>query len=371
MRGIASTYLGGGYGLKLIHCADLHLDARMESGLSREKARERRLELLRTFIRMVEQAAEQGVEAILLCGDLFDAKTISARARNCVLDAVIQHPQIMFYYLQGNHDQNSFLNRIEELPENLKTFGSEWTIYKQGEVSIAGAEISGQNTDWILDRLFLNMQGINIVLLHGMATEYGGKTQGEAFSLKKLRNRNIDYLALGHIHSYRKERLDERGEWCYCGCLEGRGFDECGEKGYVLLDIENGKVNSKFVPFAQRTLHEIPVDISGLMTQEEIQRASRKAVASIPGKDMVKIVLEGEVSPEAEKDAEWIQKWLENDFYYLKVKDETTLAVHPEDYQYDVSLKGEFVRLVLASRMSKEEKEQILRLGIRALSGEE
>lgn len=357
--------------MKLIHCADLHLDARMESGLPKEKARERRLELLRTFTRMTERAAELGVEAILLCGDLFDAGTVSARAKNCVLDAVRQHPQITFYYLQGNHDRNGFFNSIGEPPKNLKTFGREWTVYRQGEVTIAGAEISGQNADRILDRLFLDAAEINIVMLHGMAAEYGGKKQGEEFSLKKLRGRNIDYLALGHIHSYREERLDERGVWCYCGCLEGRGFDECGEKGYVLLEIENGKVNSRFVPFAQRTLHEVPVDISGLTTHEEIQRAVREAVGSIPRKDLVKLVLTGEVSAEAEKDTGFIQKWMEDEYYFLRVKDRTRLAIRPEDYRYDVSLKGEFVRLVLESHMSAEEKEQVLRLGLCALAGEE
>ena len=61
--------------MKLIHCADLHLDSRMESGLPPEKARERRMELLHTFTKMVDMAAEDGVEAILLCGDLFDAGT--------------------------------------------------------------------------------------------------------------------------------------------------------------------------------------------------------------------------------------------------------------------------------------------------------
>ena len=159
--------------------------------------------------------------------------------------------------------------------------------------------------------------------------------------------------------------------WSYCGCLEGRGFDECGEKGYVLLEAQDGKVKSTFVPFAGRILHEIAVDISGLMIQEEIQRRIQEAVEEIPRKDMVKIVLTGEVSPEAEKDTVWIEKWLEDDYYFLRVKDETRLAVCPEDYRYDISLKGEFVRLVLAARLPKEEKEQILRLGIRALAGEE
>ena len=54
-----------------------------------------------------------------------------------------------------------------------------------------------------------------------------------------LKNKNIDYLALGHIHGYKEAPLDGRGKYCYPGCLEGRGFDECGKKGFVLLNIEN------------------------------------------------------------------------------------------------------------------------------------
>lgn len=356
--------------MKLIHCADLHLDAKMEATLPREKAKERKLEILRTFTRLTDEAKRIGAEGILLCGDLFDAKTISARARNCVLDALQRHPDIVFYYLQGNHDQNSFLADLNELPENLKIFGTDWTTYELGEVQITGAEITEESVDGLMERLVLDADKVHIVMLHGMVSEYGSGGR-DGFSLKKLRGKNIDYLALGHIHSYRQEQLDERGVWCYSGCLEGRGFDECGQKGYVELDITDRKISSRFVPFACRMLHEIVVDISGLLTQEEIQECIQKQVQEIPAKDLVKIVLTGETVPEAEKDIRWIEKWLENDWYFLKVKDESRLLIRPEDYQYDISLKGEFVRLVLASRLKKEEKEQVLRLGIRALSGEE
>lgn len=342
----------------------------METGLSKEKARERRLEILRTFTRMTERASEEQVDGILICGDLFDAVTISMRARNCVLDAIRQHPQIIFFYLQGNHDQNGFLDRKEELPKNLKTFGSDWKTYEQDGVRITGAEITDASADDLLDRLTLDENRINIVMLHGMLTEYGGR-QEAGLSLRKLRNKKIDYLALGHIHSFREGKLDDRGIWCYSGCLEGRGFDECGEKGYVLLDIQGKNVRHTFVPFSCRQLHEVETDISGLMTQEEIQRAVQESAREIPSRDMVKIVLKGEVSPEAEKDTQWLCRWLENDYYYLKVKDETRLAVHPEDYRYDVSLKGEFVRLVMDSGLPAREQEQILQYGIRALEGEE
>jgi hypothetical protein len=47
------------------------------------------------------------------------------------------------------------------------------------------------------------------------------------------------------------------------------------------------------------------------------------------------------------------------------------LEIRPEDYSHDISLKGEFVRRVMASDLSVEEKEEILACGIRALSGEE
>ena len=353
--------------MKLIHCADLHLDARMESSLSKEKAKERRLELLRTFTRMVEQAAADGVDAVLICGDLFDAKTVSARAGNCVLDAVRQHPQMIFYYLQGNHDQNSFLKDLAVIPENLKTFREDWTSYALGDVVVTGAEASDGAWEGLADRLILDTDRVNIVMLHGMVTEYGGG----GFSLRSYRGRKIDYLALGHIHSYRQEKLDDRGIWCYPGCLEGRGFDECGLKGYVLLEIMDKQVKAQFVPFAERTLHEVSVDVTGLLTQEEICRAVKAELDGIPAGDLVKIVLRGEVPPEAEKDADWLRGWLEHDYYHLRVKDETRLLICPEDYQYDISLKGEFVRQVLASGMTLEEKEQVLRLGIRALAGED
>ncbi|MBP3678408.1 MAG: DNA repair exonuclease, partial [Agathobacter sp.] len=58
-------------------------------------------------------------------------------------------------------------------------------------------------------------------------------------------------------------------------------------------------------------------------------------------------------------------------FYFIKVKDETKLLVNYKDYEGDVSLKGEFVRLVSQSDLSEEEKSMVIRAGILALQGEE
>jgi hypothetical protein len=58
-------------------------------------------------------------------------------------------------------------------------------------------------------------------------------------------------------------------------------------------------------------------------------------------------------------------------FYLVKVVDETKISVKYSDYEKDESLKGEFIRMVLASDLGEEQKSEVIRCGLMALSGEE
>ena len=315
--------------MKLIHCADLHLGSRMESGLPPAKAQERRMELLHTFVNMVERASSEGVEAMLLCGDLFDTEQVSVRTKSVVRNTIEAHPEIMFYYLRGNHDRME--RTSTERIQNLRTFNDGWTTYEQ-------------------------------------VSEYGQGEEGIA--LRDLRGRDIDYLALGHVHSFRQEKLDEQGIWCYSGCLEGRGFDECGTKGYVMLETVAQHLVPTFVLVAKRTLREVVIEVTETYTEQEIMAQIQGQLTEIPSQDLIKIVLKGQVSPECDLDLLWMKRKLESDYYFLKIKDQTKVAVRAEDYQYDRSLKGEFVRLVQETDLSEEDQSEILKLGIQALKGE-
>ena len=57
--------------MKLIHCADLHLDSSMTTHLTKEKAKERKAELLASFNRMMEYADRENVSAVLIAGKIF------------------------------------------------------------------------------------------------------------------------------------------------------------------------------------------------------------------------------------------------------------------------------------------------------------
>ena len=351
--------------MKLIHCADIHLDSPMETNLSADKARERKLEIRSTFARLVRTAADEGVEAVLIAGDLFDGARVTKSTENYVLDLIASHPMIDFFYLSGNHDQGSTLANTAQLPANLYTFGKLWSTYRRGNVAITGASVPDADT------LSLNAEEVNILLLHGQERRSAGVAGEDIIHLGKFKNKNIDYAALGHIHEHRVMRLDARGTAAYSGCLEGRGFDECGTKGYVLLNIEGGRVSHRFVPFATRTLHTVECDVTGFSSGLDLEERMLASVAHIVAADMVKVVLTGTCPTETMLDLSHLRGVLTERFYFAKIKDETRLSINAEDYAHDISLKGEFVRRVMASSLSETEKERVIACGFRALSGEE
>lgn len=358
--------------MKLLHCGDLHLDSALRANPDSEKKKLRKSELLSTFVRMAEYAADHGAKVMLIAGDLFDGSHVTKRTQNMVKETILRFPFVDFLYLKGNHDGENFLDAWEERPDNLKLFGNDWTYYRYEDVVIAGAEFAEGNADNLYDSLLLNRNDCNIVLLHGQTEKYRSAEKAETVALGALKNKNIDYLALGHIHSYRSEALDARGVYCYPGCPEGRGFDECGEKGFVWLEIEDNKVTHSFVPFACRTVREVKVDISGAETTLAVEQRVRDALVGISERDLVKVSLTGKVSLSAERDLSYLTGRFEAQFFTFKINDrEVGIAIRPEEYEEDISLRGEFIRLVMQGDYTEEEKRMVLELGVRALEGEE
>ena len=361
--------------MKIIHCADLHLDSKMTANLSKEQAKERKNEILRTFTRMVEYAKKNKVKAILIAGDMFDTRNVSAMVRNTVRDVITQNPEIDFLYLRGNHDNDNFLSKLEEIPENLYLFDDSWTTYAYNNITITGLELNAENSLTAYNSLVLDHDAFNIVTMHGQLAGYRSKDKVETISLDDLKNKNIDYLALGHVHGFHMDKIDSRGIYCYPGCLEGRGFDECEQKGFVVLDIDMKtlKANVNFVPMGYRTLYTLLVDVTGTTTTQEAAIRINQAIkeSKYASSSLVKVVLYGNVDVECELDTSFLEEQFADYFYFIKVKDETKLLVNYKDYEGDVSLKGEFVRLVSQSDLSEEEKSMVIRAGILALQGEE
>ncbi|MBE5956925.1 MAG: DNA repair exonuclease [Lachnospiraceae bacterium] len=366
--------------MKMIHCADLHLDSKLNTHLTGEKRKERRAEIINSFWRMIQYGENHHVEAILIAGDLFDTSFVSETVIRSVRQMIMDHPHICFYYLRGNHDHAELFPGTEQVPDNLKLFGDSWQYYTQpgqkGSVVIAGAELTYKNQESLFDTLYLHPDGVNIVMLHGQEAEYKGQDKTVRIPLRQLKNKGIDYLALGHIHTYKKGELDARGIWCYPGCLEGRGFDECGEHGFILLDVdeETGICETEFIPFSSRNLYTVQIDVSGCVCTEEAGNLIECMLeeTSWDCSHMIKIVLTGKLGPDTEWNPYLLKKRLDDRFYYVKIQDETKIEIDYGNYMDDETLTGEFVRIVSAAlEIPEEEKPVMIRYGLQALAGEE
>ena len=268
-----------------------------------------------------------------------------------------------------NTDTTRFFVTCVDNNDNGKFLDYEWEAM---QTKRRGIEITKENCATLYDDFKPIPGKVNIVTLHG---RLGSSPDEDVVVLKKLADRGIDYLALGHIHAWKKAPLDSRGTFCYPGCLEGRGFDESGPHGFALLEIDEQRntMTHRFVPFAQRALYTVDVDVTGCLTTAEMEERVKAALreAGCGSGDMADVTMRGELDVECEKDAGYLRTGLEARFFFARLQDRTTLRIDPQEYLYDESLRGEFVRVVLAdSSIPEEEKTAVIRCGFQAMDGE-
>lgn len=386
--------------VRLIHTADLHLDSAFSSRFSKEEAEERRRNLLIAWNKLLQYGIERKVQAILISGDLFDSPVVSRSTMEIFLSSIRKNPEISFFYLRGNHDTKNTFRFRDDLPKNLFLFSKEGKKYRLKEkLVLLGQEFYGTESllelpeepeelveeellspssakDAVQSIWNLKEEDCNILMLHGALREGGPEVQNEqGISLKQLSRYPIHYLALGHIHK-REEGKCGSLNYIYPGCLQGRGFDEEGEKGFYYLEIEEEtkEIKAEFVPLKEGEFRIIPLFLSeedGTLDAEEKIRESLKKEGA-EAKDSVRIILKGEKRAEEERNLRYLEKQLEEEYAYIEIKEETKLKLRKEEFIHEKGLKGEFLRMVCESEsLIEEEKEKLMILGIGLLQGEE
>lgn len=412
--------------VRLIHTADLHLDSAFSSRFSKEEAEERRRNLLIAWNKLLQYGIERKVQAILISGDLFDSPVVSRSTMEIFLSSIRKNPEISFFYLRGNHDTKNTFRFRDDLPKNLFLFSKEGKKYRLKEkLVLLGQEFYGterrnefpeepygterrsefpeesygtesllelpeEPEELVEEELLspssskeavqsiwnLKEEDCNILMLHGALREGGPEVQNEqGISLKQLSRYPIHYLALGHIHK-REEGKYGSFHYIYPGCLQGRGFDEEGEKGFYYLEIEEEtkEIKAEFVPLKEGAFRIITLFLSeedGTLDAEEKIRESLKK-EGVDAKDSLRIILKGEKRAGEERNLRYLEKQLEEEYAYIEIKEETKLKLRKEEFIHEKGLKGEFLRMVSESEsLSEEEKEKLMILGIGLLQGEE
>lgn len=405
--------------VKLIHTADLHLDSAFRSRFTKEEAENRRQKQLMAWKELLSFAVEKKVQGILIAGDLFDSPVVSHGTMDFFLSTIAEHPEISFFYLRGNHDTENTFRYQENLPKNLFLFSDKGKKYRlndrlllagveygtkdisfgenkgatQGarqaaeqaveQETVHGAEALSKNeTESEEESKFLKLkeEDCNILLLHGalyQGTPKGDSLQGEeGIFLKNLEKLPLSYIALGHIHKGGEGKLNNGALWAYPGCLQGRGFDEEGERGFLYLKVEEEKkeIHKEFIPIKQGEFRILEIELledeGTLVCLKKIEAEMEKA--GISKEDSLRIILKGKKGLEQERNLRYLQLQLQDSVFFLEIQDESELSWNREEAMKEKSLKGEFLRvLAAADNLSKEEQEEIIALGMGLLQGGE
>ena len=405
--------------VKLIHTADLHLDSAFRSRFTKEEAENRRQKQLMAWKELLSFAVEKKVQGILIAGDLFDSPVVSHGTMDFFLSTIAEHPEISFFYLRGNHDTENTFRYQENLPKNLFLFSEKGKKYRLNDrLLLAGVEYgtkdisfgenkgatqgAGQAAEQAVEQetvhgaealskneteseeeskfLKLKEEDCNILLLHGalyQGTPKGDSLQGEeGIFLKNLEKLPLSYIALGHIHKGGEGKLNNGALWAYPGCLQGRGFDEEGERGFLYLKVEEEKkeIHKEFIPIKQGEFRILEIELledeGTLACLKKIEVEMEKA--GIAKEDSLRIILKGKKGLEQERNLRYLQLQLQNSVFFLEIRDECELSWNREEAMKEKSLKGEFLRvLAAADNLSKEEQEEIIALGMGLLQGGE
>lgn len=368
--------------VKILHCADIHIGA-AESFLG-ARADSRRYETVLTFERIIDTAVNAGVDVVAVAGDLFDSNTADARLYRPVLEKIASVPDIKVLFAAGNHDpllssspflKNKNPGNLYVFPEHdhcftfddikLRAYGRSFgNVYMQGEQSFG---ITPPDDEYV-----------NLMVLHGELTG-DLSSQYNAVTAEFIKNSGMDYIALGHIHKRTEPQKIGNTYYAYCGCPEGQGFDETGEKGVYVGTVGKSLCALEFIPLAKRRHFHIKTDVTGLASQAEIVNKIAEDIKNTAGsgweENLYKIELAGGVKEGIDVNTAEIIARISEAVYYAKVKDSTVPALDMEQIASEISLKGIFVKnmLSLIENASKDEKEELaaaLRLGLKAFDSE-
>jgi exonuclease SbcD len=291
--------------VKLAHIADPHLGIRQYHRQTSAGINQREADVANAFRAAVDGVIAARPDVVIVAGDLFHsvrptnyAIVFAFRQFQRLRDALPNAPIVL---IAGNHDTprtvetGSILRLFEELGVDVATDEARRLVYPELDLSIFAvprqAVLSAEPPALQPE----GSQKFQVLVAHlevegeypmgHVAADYGGAVVNR----RELHLEDWTYVALGHYHT---QHQVDRNAW-YAGALDyigpniwGEAADEADHgshgKGWLLADIDTGRVERHPVPAARRVLDLEPVKAEG-KSAEAIDAMIAGRIASIRG----------------------------------------------------------------------------------------
>lgn len=357
--------------MKFAHIADMHFDSPFIKLSDKDILGDlRRLEQRKTFKKAIEYIKQNNIEYLFISGDLYEHKYVKLSTIQYINNLFQEIPNTKIFISPGNHDpniKNSYYQKFN-CNKNVKIFSSKFEKVENDEINIYGYGFDDfYCTNCGIENLQIDNQNkINILVLH--ATLDGAsieEKQYNSISRKVLQEKQFDYIALGHIH-----KKEDQTNIVYPGSTISLGFDELGEHGMIVGELQKGKLKTEFIPLDNEQFKEIELDITQTISKEELIEKINNL--KIQKNEYIKIILIGNRNFEINKYE--ILKYMESE-RIIKIKDKTKIPYDLSKIANENTLKGLFATEMLEKLnqlkpdelQEKEIIEKAIEIGLEAL----
>ncbi len=275
-----------------IHIADLHLDSPF-SGLRRmngEVAALLRDATFQAFENVVDLALNNKIDFLLVAGDVYDSADRSLRAQLKFADGLkrLADAGIRSFVCHGNHDPLDGWSASLNWPDEVHIFGPQLesvslAIGGENVVRIHGASYPHSRIDDSFGRGFERRgpEPFQVGLFH---CSVGSDPAHETYAprtLDELVAANLDYWALGHVHTHKVLR-NGRPFIAYPGTTQGRHIREAGPRGCLLVKVsDNGEISARFEPVDASRWFSKELHITDLETEGDLVEALERVCEEI------------------------------------------------------------------------------------------
>lgn len=358
--------------IKIAHIADLHFDTPFKD-VSEIQSKINKEELKEVFMKIIHFIKQNSVDILLLAGDIFDNMTINRDTLAFIEKAFIEIKDTRVFISPGNHDpygSKSFYGLIS-FPENVYVFKGEIEkVYiKELNANVWGAGFRDRfERKSLISEIPELTDQINIMVIHGEISRGTDSNEYNPITIEQIKNSKMDYIALGHRHNFSGIKKEGSTSYAYCGCPQGRGFDELGDKGIIYGYVYKGAVDLDFVKTSKRNYLEKEVDVSNAFGYIELKEIILNSISEEERKqNFYKLILKGEISGDFNIDESILNKKIQQDFYYCKVIDKTIVKYDIEELTKGYSIKGIFANKLMKKLENAEndEEKEIFKLALK------
>lgn len=339
--------------VRIVHTADVHLDMCFSgAGMPPSYGNRRRQSLRDAFSSIVRRAGEWNADALLIAGDLFEGDRVTRDTIGFLRSEFTSIPNVPVLIAPGNHDPFTPTSpyATETWPENVHIFDTpEWqsVALRDGHVAVHGFAFDGPDiSSNPFGMLTLSPDAsVQIALGHGseQAHQPEGKQAYAPFDASEAALRGLDYLALGHFHTYTPIDVSAPTTIAYSGAPEGHGFGETGERGYLEITIENSALRSEFVVSSRSVYQVETIDCTDVESSQDVVLALRNLSQASSYRQIARVSLSGSPAFDVASEIDSLHDAVAPDFEYLDLRNDTRSA---EDFdalaRQDTSL-GAFV----------------------------